>query len=384
LNLANIDAESGRVERAHAGYDALLAANPGDSAARYSRALLDLRMGRPQAAAPELDRLIDDEPRGVARGDLLATRAVARMMLRRADEAVDDAMEARRLDHTPARDRLVQRALLRAGRHRRLRLDRPEELALFPLGGASLEADLKAAIARREDGDPAEAYRGRLTRVVILSALGRDAEALAEADRALADSNQNSATAHLIAARAARRAGDRARAALEIERGLALQPDEPGLLELRGTLRLEDGRLEPALADLDMAAAESDDPFAHAAKAEALLALGRVEEAKAEWTSALLRDPDLPSAHLGRARCYLAHGSPTSRDLALADLERAASWAQGDLGLELRILATYARCLPDRPDRASRWLSLLQRAATHALRRSPHLADLLRRRVLGR
>jgi tetratricopeptide (TPR) repeat protein len=289
-------------------------------------------------------------------------------------------MEARRLDHTPARDRLAQRALLRTGRFRQLRLDRPEELALFPLGGASLEADLAAAaeaIARRERGDQDEAYRSRLTRVVILSALGRHAEAIAEADRALADSNQKSATAHLIAARAARRAGDRARAAAEIGRGLALQPDEPGLLELRGVLQVEDGRPAPALADLDLAASRSDDPFARAARAEALLALGRIDEAKSEWTAALARDPELPSAYLGRARCYLSLGSPSSRELALADLEHAASWSQDDLGLEFRILAAYARCLPDRPDRASRWLTLLHRATAHAWRRAPSLAALL-------
>ncbi|APW60731.1 protein kinase domain-containing protein [Paludisphaera borealis] len=373
LNLANIDAESGLVERAHAGYDAVLKLDPNDSAARYSRALLDLRMGRPQAVAPALDVLIARESRGVALGDLLATRAVVRMMLRREDEAVADATEARRLDSSPAHDRLVQRTLLRAGRYRQLRLNRPEELALFPLGGAALEADLvaaEAAIADRAPSDPGEVYRDHLTRAVILSALGRHAAALATADRALAASNQNSASAHLVAARVAHRAGGRSRAAREIERGLTLQPDEPGLLELRGLLRTESGHPESAVGDLDRAVSKSDDPFTHAGRAEVLLALRRVDEAADEWTQALRRDPELPAAYLGRARCYLAFRSPLW-ELALADLEHASSWAQNDLKLELRILATYARCLRERPDRVPRWLTLLHRAAIHAWLRMP-------------
>jgi len=375
LNLANIDAESGLVDRARAGYDALLKDDPSDSAARYSRALLDLRMGRVQSVAPALDHLITTDAGGIGRGDLLATRAVVRMMLRRDSEAVEDAIEARRLDPSPARHRLVQRALLRAGRSGRLQLDRPDELALLPLNGATLEADLaaaEAAIAEHDDDDPGEAYRDHLTRAVILSALGRHASALAAAELALAASNQNSPAAHLIAARVARRSGDRIRAAREIDEGLKLQPDETGLLELRGLLRMESGEVESAIEDLDVAVLNSDDPFTHAARAEALLALGQFDEAAREWTLVLHRDSEFPAAYLGRARSYLAF-EPPSWELALADLEHASSWAQNDLKLELRILANYTRCLRERPDRLPRWLTLACRAAVHAWRRFPEM-----------
>ncbi len=175
------------------------------------------------------------------------------------------------------------------------------------------------------------------------------------------------------AARVARRAGDRGRVAREIDRGLFLRPDEPGLLELRGLSRTESGEADAALEDLDAAVLNSDDPFTHAARAEVLFALHRFEEAEREWTLVLRRDPDFPAAYLGRARCYLAL-RPKSMELALADLEHASSWAQNDLKLELRILASYARCLRERPDRVPRWLTLARRAALNAWSRLPELS----------
>ncbi len=376
LNLANIDAESGLVDRAQAGYSALLERDPGDTAARYSQVLLDLRLGRPESAAASLDILLEDGRNDLDRDDLLATRAVARMMLDRDREAVADAREAARLDPKPARDRLVSRALLAAGMFDQLQLDRPEEASLFPLGGESLRADLIAA----ERGiaswtaQPDETFRAGLTRAVILSMLGRHDEALATARSALSATNQNSPRAHLIAARVARAAGDRREALEEIELGLRLQPDSAGLLELRGRIRIDDGEPAAALADLDLAVARSGGAFAHAAKAEALSALGRVEDASREWTKCLRRDPELSFAHLGRARCYLDM-EPPLWDLALADLERAATWARNDPRIEFGVLAAYGRCLRERPDRALRWLALAGRSAYHAWREALSLAS---------
>ncbi|MDG3005665.1 serine/threonine-protein kinase [Paludisphaera mucosa] len=368
LNLANIDAESGDVERAQDGYGEVLALKPGDSAARLSRALLDLRVGRAESAASALDVLLGDEKRGPERSDLLATRAVVRMMQDRDAEAVDDAREARRLDPTPARDRLVERTLLAAGRFDELQLDRPEELAMFPLGGAHLRADLVAAerrIAQAAAARPESTYRAQLTRAVILSALGRHGEASQAARGALAASNQNSADAHLIAARVAHRAGDAPGARREIQLGLRLEPDDPGLLELRGVVRCRSGDFRAAVDDLELAVARSDGAFAHAHKAEALHALGRLEEAVHAWTLAIRRDREMPAAYLGRARCYLDLASPYT-DPALVDLEQAAAWSRNDPAAEAGVLLAYARCLRDRPDRLPRWLSLLRRSAGNA------------------
>jgi len=376
LNLANIDAESGLIDRARSGYGELLKIRPDDSAARYSQALLDLRLGRPDSAAASLDILLEDGRADLNRGDLLATRAVARMMLERNREAVVDAREAARLAPKPSRDRLVSRALLAAGMFDQLQLDRPEDAALFPLGGDSLRADLIAAeegIARWA-AQPDETYRAGLTRAVILSMLGRHDEALKTARDALSATNQNSPRAHLIAARVAYAARDRREALQEIERGLRLQPDAAGLLELRGRLRTEAGEPAAALADLDLAVARSGGAFAHAAKAEALNALGRVDDAAREWTLCLTRDPELSFAHLGRARCYLDMEQPLW-DLALADLERAAAWSRNDPRLEFGVLVAYGRCLRQRPDRAPRWLALAGRSAFHAWHQAASLAS---------
>ncbi len=358
LNLANLDAESGSADLARAGYGEVLALDPADSVARLSRALLDLREGRPGSAASALDELIPRERREAARSDLLATRAVVLMMLDRDEKALADAGEALRLDPNPARVRLVERARLAAGRDQDLQLDRPEELARFPLGGASLRADLLAAERRIAEA----AYRSQTTRAVILSALGRHREALRAAVGALAASNQNSPDAHLIAARVARRAGDRARATAEVEAGLRLEPDEPGLLELRGTLLVEGGDAAAGIQDLELAIARSGGTFPRARKAEALRLLGRIDEAAREWTAVLRRDPESPAAYLGRARCYLDLPDPWIES-ALVDLEQAASWARNDPETEFGVLIAYARCLRDRPDRFPRWLTLARRSA---------------------
>lgn len=368
LNLANIAAESGDVDAALAGFGELLETDPDDVPARLSRALLHLRLGRAADASSALDALVDRERRDGARSDLLATRAVVRMMLGRHEEAVDDSLEARRLDPTPARDRLVARAFLAAGRDEDVQIDDPDEVSLFLLGGARLLADLIACERRLAEAAPARpesAYRARLTRAAILSALGRHAEATAAARGALAASNGSAADAHLVAARVARRASDPREALRQVEGGLRLDPGDPDLLGLRGVLRIEAGKAALALGDLDLAAARSDSATAHAGKARALQALGHLELAVGEWTQAIHRDPESPVAYLGRARCYLDLPSPR-HDPALVDLEQAASWSRDDPATEAGVVLAYARCLGEHPDRLPRWLTFLRRSAVRA------------------
>ncbi|WP_337176860.1 tetratricopeptide repeat protein [Paludisphaera sp.] len=379
LNLANIAAESGDVAAALRGFDDLLATDPDDSAARLSRALLDLRLGRAESASAALDLLLGRERRDGARSDLLATRAVVRMLLGRDDEAVVDALAARRLEPAPARDRLVARALIAAGRVEDLQLDDPDSVDHFPLGGARLRADLVACerrIAETAPEGPEAAYRARLTRAAILSALGRHAEARSIVRDALEDSKGSSAGAHLVASRIARRASDPDEALLLVERGLARDPDDPELLELRGTLRIEAGDVASGMSDLDLATARSDSASAHAARASALRSLGRPEESLREWSRAIRRDPESARAYLGRALCWLDLPEPL-HDPALVDLEQAASWARDDAGAEIGVVLAYARCLPERPDRLPRWLAFARRAAVRAWDRAQPWAAAL-------
>ena len=91
----------------------------------------------------------------------------------------------------------------------------------------------------------------------------------------------------------------------EIEQGLALQPNEPGLLELRGVLKSETGRPGEGLLDLDQALSRAPHPLTYVHKAAALSRLGRDEESVHAWSLALRRDSELPQAFLGRARSYI-------------------------------------------------------------------------------
>ena len=163
----------------------------------------------------------------------------------------------------------------------------------------------------------------------------------------------------MIRARVLAFAGDRDHAWDDVHRGLAIQSSEPGLLELRGVLREKAGDHRRALEEFKQAMAAGAFDRVHLHKAVALAALGQHEAAIQEWSLALRRDPELPEAYLGRARNQL---SLRRWELALADLEQAASSAQSDPWLELKIVAAYYRCLDSKPDRRTRWLALARTA----------------------
>ncbi len=85
LNRANIAAESGDVDRARQEYDALLLSDLDDTAARHSRALLELRLGQAERAAIDLTALLDGKRRLRNRDEVLAARALSYLMLGRSD-----------------------------------------------------------------------------------------------------------------------------------------------------------------------------------------------------------------------------------------------------------------------------------------------------------
>ena len=360
LNLANIDAESGREARAQATYEKILKTHPDDRPARLSRANLSLRLGQPGAALTDLNVLLEPGVEIGDRDDVLATRAIALLLLKKPAEAVDDAVLAQRLLPCPAHERLLQRTLLAARRFDELQLHRANEILLLPAAGAWLTADLWTAateLSRRASAPGPLSYRAILNLAVILSALGDHTKAVAVSGRALAMAAL-SPEAHLVRARVLHRAGDVKRASHEIDAGLRLKSDQPGLLELRGVMLTEAGHAKDALAFLDQAISLSPNHFAYLHKAAALVALKRYEEAVRECTMALKRDPELPQAYLSRARCYV---ELLIWDRALADLEQAAAWAHGDLRLQTGIMLTYAKCLQERPEHLGRWLLLLER-----------------------
>jgi eukaryotic-like serine/threonine-protein kinase len=364
LNRANIDAESGAIEPARDEYDALISCDPNDTSARFSRALLELRLNQAERADNDLTALLEMGAKIQSPDEVLGARALARLILGRATDALADAGEAQRLRPCPAHERLRQRTLLAAHRLDLLQLDRPDEVGLLPLGGRRLRVDLQAAAAgleRLAQSRKAESFRADLARAVILAALGDQPAAVAVANQAV-DLSPYNPRALLIRARVRFRGGDAHGAREDVHRGLTVQLNEPGLLELRGELCAAAGNHRRALDDFDHAIAAGALDGVHIHKASSLVALGEIDKAIIEWGLALRRDPELPEAFLGRAR---AHIRLNHWDQALVDLEHAASWAHADPKIELRIVGTYFLCLKQRPDRLARWLTLTARTARH-------------------
>jgi eukaryotic-like serine/threonine-protein kinase len=358
-----MDAESGAIEGARRSYDDLLAENLGDTSARMSRALLELRLGQAERAFIDLSALLEQNVKPKAAAEALTARALALLLMGRPSEAIDDAAQAQKFHLTPSLERLRQRAILASRRLDLLQLDQPDELALLPLGGRRLKTELHAAAYALDQlaiSRPDETFRASLTLAVILAAQGHRATAIAAATRAIGASPY-APRGYLIRARVRAFVGDDEGARADIAKGLSIQFNEPGLLELKGVLRAKAGDYPGALEELDNASAWGAIDRIHLHKASALDALGRAEAAIQEWSLALRRDPELPEAYLGRARAYV---KLRQWEMALANLEQAAAWAHSDPRIELGIAATYFQCLANRLDRLPRFLALADRAVT--------------------
>jgi eukaryotic-like serine/threonine-protein kinase len=366
LNRAKLDVDAGALDRARAEYDRLIASDPDDAPARLGRALLALRAGRPNEAEADLSRVLADpnedsleQERSSLRARAFTHRALARLALGRAMEAEADAESAFLLDASPSHERLWNRTLVAAGRETDLRIDTPDDVALWPASGRALVADLRAAADRlraQKASDGESSPRRCLTRAILLSMLA-DPAAEEEASRAVT-LDPLSAHVRMIRASVRIRAGDALGATADVERGLSLDPTSPRLLELRGVLQAEAGHHEAALADFDGAIRLGAKGRIRRSRAETLIALGRTEQAVDDWSRALAYDAEDPRCYLGRARAFLRL---RQTDQALADLEQAAGWNGGRTDLLLPITLTYAVCLRERPDRLPHMLNLVRR-----------------------
>ncbi|WP_165226622.1 serine/threonine-protein kinase [Aquisphaera insulae] len=360
LNRAKIDADAGNLPLARSEYEALLNEDPRDVPARLSRALLAIRTGEAGLAEADLTVLLTLDPDRTA--ELLARRAVARIALGKVVAAEEDASSAFRRSPTPARERLWIRSLLAAGRGGELTwLQDPDELGIMPTSGRPLATDLRAALeslaALAERGSPTVSPAPiRRARAVILSRLD-DPAAVAEADLAvglLPDSPES----HLVRSRVRLRAGRRAAAMEDVEKGLAELPGDSRFLTMRALLELDSGRASAALHDADRALALGARGGARRTRAEALRRLARLEESDRAWSEAVDEDPEDPRTYLGRAAARLELGRV---DEAAADLDRAADWAGDHPTLLAEVVRDYARCVLRRPERRSRLMVLARR-----------------------
>jgi tetratricopeptide (TPR) repeat protein len=196
----------------------------------------------------------------------------------------------------------------------------------------------------------------------MLSALDEHADASSEADRAV--DRSPTAGSYALRGEVRLRAGDRTGASADVARGLALDPDDPRLLILRGRVAIEAGDPEAALRWLARAAFLGGGAPAHAWRARAMVALGRRRQAVDAWSAALADDPDDPESFLGRARSMRRLGYWEN---ALADLERAAERAADGSRLLARVTLEELACLPARPDRLPRLLQLARRVLIGSL-----------------
>ena len=254
----------GRVQRA-GGED------PRDVQARLGRALVALQQGRYEQADADLSILLTrDDPENAEL--YFARRALARLALGRFAEAETDAANSYRRKPTPSHQRLWIRTLLAVGRVEELSwLTEPEDLVLLPGDGLSLKADLRAAAKRLQARDQDSTLKISLAhrlQSVLLSSLG-DPEAEDQASRAIEVAPQ-SATAYLVRARVRHRAGNRPAAMADVDTGLALEPGDPRLLELRGRLKTENGNPAAALIDFNRALARDAQGTIRASRARAL------------------------------------------------------------------------------------------------------------------
>lgn len=366
LNLARADADAGAFKRARREFDALLNERPKDSTTRLGRALLALRVGDPAGAEADLTAILQGEPKGPARAEALAYRAVARLGLRQASKAAADSAEALRINPSPGLERLNIRSRVALGTLGSVSLTHPEDIAALPVNGRALREDLgrlclslqRELTAMELGRDAAGMLRARLSMAVALAALGNERGALTEANRAVALAPLSMA-AYLTRARVAMWFGQKRDALRDVEESLAIAPEDPRAWELRGLVRSRDGDLAGGLEDLNRAIALGGDGSMRGTRAVILLAKGDAKNAVRDWTDAIRHDPDDPLAFVGRAEAYLKLGM---WDRALGDLEAATGWSDGRLDVILRVGLAYTRCLRERPRQLPRVFALARRA----------------------
>jgi tetratricopeptide (TPR) repeat protein len=145
----------------------------------------------------------------------------------------------------------------------------------------------------------------------------------------------------------------------DVARARALDPDDPRVWELRGRLEIVAGDPASALTDLDRAIALGGGASVREPRAAALMALDDARGAIDDWSRALEHDPESAAAFLGRAE---ALARLHQWDPAIADLEQAAGWSEGQPALRLRIALGYARCLAPTPAHLPRLVAMIRRA----------------------
>ncbi len=193
--------------------------------------------------------------------------------------------------------------------------------------------------------------------------LGRDTDALALTDSALARSPE-SASALELKGRVMARLGKAAEARKFIDMALAIEPEDPRSLEMMGTFAAQSGDLETALVYFDRATAadEANAEFAYYAS-QITAVLGRQDETIARLRKITVNSP----SHVGASNDLAWHLAEmeTELDFALELATRAArlapnadtfdtlGWVQVKNGSIEAAVNTFTKALEMRPESPS-------------------------------
>jgi len=312
-----IAAQQGRSDEAVSLMRRALAVMPGHAGAHGNLGNLLLRLGRAGEALTSFDALVALQPDSAG---AYGARAAALHMLGRLDLAIAAYDRLLTLDANNAaawynRGNALQ-ALGRAkdalASHDRAVALKPGDVdAIYGQGNAlqalgyvaEAVARYEAVLALKDDHAEAHSSRGN-----ALQRLGRLDEALASHERAVAlkpasvDAHYNRGTA-LIAG------GQLDDALASYDRALALRPDHAAALSGRGTALRDLGQLDDALASYDRAlelAPRDADTWSN--RGILLQSLLRLEESLASYDRAIALNPEHIGAHWNRANTLLLSG----------------------------------------------------------------------------
>lgn len=199
--------------------------------------------------------------------------------------------------------------------------DARRALALDPLNKEAMVV-LRFSENRFEDGAGAGSSPDFEERRSLTESAAAAPSASRVALRSAADAPRHAAAVAARQAESALRLGDVAGALAHADRGLEHFPDDPALLALRASVRLQEGRYDQAAADAERGLER--DPKSQAllrAKAYAENRLKRWREAVASSNRLLELHPEDPYGHAYRAH---AHAGLGDKDAMLADIGRAA------------------------------------------------------------